>query len=129
MMDQKPRAVYYCRVSTDDVNQATSIVNQKEAAINVIEENQWILVDGYVEVKIASLIQRTGQKIEKTAERKASDGIRAVSGAIFFQRGCGAEGEVLLDEPPPQKSEPSVLERLNPPKEKAKGLNTKTAGA
>ncbi len=99
MMDQKPRAVYYCRVSTDDVNQATSIVNQKEAAINVIEENQWILVDGYVEVKIASLIQRTGQKIEKTADRKASDGIRAVSGAIFFQRGCGADGEVLLDEP------------------------------
>lgn len=48
-MDQKPRAVYYCRVSTDDENQATSIVNQKEESINVIKENQWELIDEYVD--------------------------------------------------------------------------------
>lgn len=48
-MNQKPRAVYYCRVSTDDENQATSIVNQKEESVNIIKENQWELVDGYVD--------------------------------------------------------------------------------
>jgi len=49
-MDQKLRAVYYCRVSTDDENQATSITNQKEESINVIKENHWELIDGYVEM-------------------------------------------------------------------------------
>lgn len=49
MMDQKPRAVYYCRVSTDDDNQATSIVNQKEESVRIINENQWELIDGYVD--------------------------------------------------------------------------------
>ena len=48
-MDQKLRAVYYCRVSTDDENQATSITNQKEESINVIKENHWELIDGYVD--------------------------------------------------------------------------------
>lgn len=48
-MNQKPRAVYYCRVSTDDENQVTSIVNQKEESINIIKENQWQLIDGYVD--------------------------------------------------------------------------------
>lgn len=48
-MDQKLRAVYYCRVSTDDENQATSITNQKEETINVIKENHWELIDGYVD--------------------------------------------------------------------------------
>lgn len=48
-MNQKPRAVYYCRVSTDDENQATSIVNQKEESVNIIKENRWELVDGYVD--------------------------------------------------------------------------------
>lgn len=48
-MGEKPRAVYYCRVSTDDENQATSIVNQKEESIKAIEDNHWQLVDGYVD--------------------------------------------------------------------------------
>ena len=48
-MREKPRAVYYCRVSTDDENQATSIVNQKEESIKVIEDNHWQLMDGYVD--------------------------------------------------------------------------------
>lgn len=48
-MSEKPRAVYYCRVSTDDENQATSIVNQKEESIKVIEDNHWQLIDGYVD--------------------------------------------------------------------------------
>lgn len=48
-MDQKLRAVYYCRVSTDDENQVTSITNQKEESINVIKENHWELIDGYVD--------------------------------------------------------------------------------
>lgn len=48
-MDEKLRAVYYCRVSTDDENQATSIINQKEESIKVIEDNHWQLVDGYVD--------------------------------------------------------------------------------
>lgn len=48
-MSDKPRAVYYCRVSTDDENQATSIVNQKEESIKAMEDNHWQLVDGYVD--------------------------------------------------------------------------------
>ena len=38
-MNEKLKAVYYCRVSTDDENQVSSIVNQKEEynkAINLI---------------------------------------------------------------------------------------------
>ena len=38
-MDQILKAVYYCRVSTDDENQVTSIINQKEESINIIKEN------------------------------------------------------------------------------------------
>lgn len=49
IMDQILKAVYYCRVSTDDENQTTSIINQKEESINVIKENRWKLVDGYVD--------------------------------------------------------------------------------
>lgn len=49
MMDRKLRAVYYCRVSTDDENQATSITNQKEESINAIKENHWDLIDGYID--------------------------------------------------------------------------------
>ncbi len=48
-MEEKLRAVYYCRVSTDDENQLTSIVNQKEESTKVIEENHWQLIDGYVD--------------------------------------------------------------------------------
>lgn len=48
-MREKPRAVYYCRVSTDDENQATSIVNQKEESIKAIEDNHWQLMDSYVD--------------------------------------------------------------------------------
>lgn len=48
-MDQILKAVYYCRVSTDDENQTTSIINQKEESINIIKENQWKLIDGYVD--------------------------------------------------------------------------------
>jgi len=48
-MDQILKAVYYCRVSTDDENQTTSIINQKEESINIIKENRWKLIDGYVD--------------------------------------------------------------------------------
>ena len=48
-MSDKLRAVYYCRVSTDDENQATSIVNQRQESIKIIEENKWDLVDEYVD--------------------------------------------------------------------------------
>lgn len=48
-MSGKPRAVYYCRVSTDDENQATSIVNQKEESVKVMEDNHWQLIGGYVD--------------------------------------------------------------------------------
>lgn len=48
-MEQILRAVYYCRVSTDDENQTTSIINQKEESINIIRENRWKLVDGYID--------------------------------------------------------------------------------
>lgn len=48
-MEEKPRAVYYCRVSTDDENQATSITNQKEEAQKVIADNHWRLIDSYVD--------------------------------------------------------------------------------
>ncbi len=48
-MYKKPKAVYYCRVSTDDDNQTSSIVNQKKESLKVIEDNHWQLVDGYIE--------------------------------------------------------------------------------
>lgn len=48
-MNQKEKAVYYCRVSTDDENQASSIVNQKKESIAAIQENGWELIDGYVD--------------------------------------------------------------------------------
>ena len=48
-MKDKLRAVYYCRVSTDDENQATSIVNQKEESIKTINDNHWELVDCYID--------------------------------------------------------------------------------
>ena len=48
-MDQILKAVYYCRVSTDDENQVTSIINQKEESINIIKENGWKLIDGYID--------------------------------------------------------------------------------
>ena len=43
------RAVYYCRVSTDDENQASSIINQKEESIKTIKDNKWELVDEYID--------------------------------------------------------------------------------
>lgn len=48
-MQRKVRAVYYCRVSTDDENQATSMINQKQESARVIQENGWELVDRYIE--------------------------------------------------------------------------------
>ena len=48
-MDQVLRAVYYCRVSTEDENQASSIRNQREESINVIQNKGWILIEGYVD--------------------------------------------------------------------------------
>ena len=48
-MEGRCRAVYYCRVSTDDENQATSIRNQKEEALKIMKDNNWQFVDGYVE--------------------------------------------------------------------------------
>lgn len=48
-MEQKQRAVYYCRVSTDDENQSSSIVNQKKESMNAMQENGWELIDGYVD--------------------------------------------------------------------------------
>lgn len=49
-MEGRCRAVYYCRVSTDDENQATSIMNQKEEALKIMKDNNWQFVDGYVEM-------------------------------------------------------------------------------
>ncbi len=49
-MEGRCRAVYYCRVSTDDENQATSIRNQKEEALKIMKDNNWQFVDGYVEM-------------------------------------------------------------------------------
>lgn len=43
------RAVYYCRVSTDDENQASSIINQKAESIQTIKDNKWELVDEYID--------------------------------------------------------------------------------
>lgn len=43
------KAVYYCRVSTDDENQASSIVNQKAECIKTISDNNWELVDSYID--------------------------------------------------------------------------------
>ena len=48
-MIKKMRAVYYCRVSTDDENQASSIINQKEESIKTIKDNKWELVDEYID--------------------------------------------------------------------------------
>ena len=48
-MNNKLKAVYYCRVSTDDENQTTSIVNQKEESIKTIKDNNWDLVDCYID--------------------------------------------------------------------------------
>ncbi len=48
-MHDKVRAVYYCRVSTDDENQATSIVNQKQESIKIIRENRWEFIDEYID--------------------------------------------------------------------------------
>lgn len=48
-MNQKQKAVYYCRVSTDDENQISSIINQKEEAVKTIQDNHWELVDEYVD--------------------------------------------------------------------------------
>lgn len=48
-MIKKMRAVYYCRVSTDDENQASSIINQKAESIQTIKDNKWELVDEYID--------------------------------------------------------------------------------
>ena len=48
-MIKKMRAVYYCRVSTDDENQTSSIINQKEESIKTIKDNKWELVDEYID--------------------------------------------------------------------------------
>ena len=48
-MNEKLKAVYYCRVSTDDENQASSIVNQKEECIKTISDNNWDLIDSYID--------------------------------------------------------------------------------
>ncbi len=45
----KERAVYYCRVSTEEETQLASIAHQKEEAEQAIQENGWELVDRYVE--------------------------------------------------------------------------------
>ena len=43
------RAVYYCRVSTEEENQQSSIRYQREESMRVIEEQGWELIDGYVD--------------------------------------------------------------------------------
>ena len=48
-MNEKLKAVYYCRVSTDDENQVSSIVNQKEECIKTISDNNWDLIDSYID--------------------------------------------------------------------------------
>lgn len=48
-MNEKLKAVYYCRVSTDDENQVSSIVNQKEECIKTISDNNWDLIDAYID--------------------------------------------------------------------------------
>ena len=48
-MKKKMRAVYYCRVSTDDENQTSSIINQKAESIQTIKDNKWELVDEYID--------------------------------------------------------------------------------
>lgn len=48
-MTELLKAVYYCRVSTDDENQTTSIVNQKTESIKTIQENHWKLIEGYID--------------------------------------------------------------------------------
>lgn len=48
-LTQKERAVYYNRVSTDDEDQLTSLVNQKQDSERIIAENDWILVDHYID--------------------------------------------------------------------------------
>lgn len=48
-MEKKMRAVYYCRVSTDDENQTSSIINQKAESIQTIKDNKWELVDEYID--------------------------------------------------------------------------------
>ena len=54
-MNEKLKAVYYCRVSTDDENQVSSIVNQKEECIKTISDNNWDLIDSYIDE--GSLVQ------------------------------------------------------------------------
>ncbi len=49
-MNKKSKAVYYCRVSTDDDSQLSSIASQKSESVKVIEDNHWQLVDGYIEM-------------------------------------------------------------------------------
>lgn len=56
-MTELLKAVYYCRVSTDDENQTTSIVNQKTESIKTIQENHWKLIEGYIEMKMRKMIQ------------------------------------------------------------------------
>lgn len=43
------RAVYYCRVSTEEENQLTSVISQKEESMRTIWENGWTLIKGYVD--------------------------------------------------------------------------------
>ena len=45
----RERAVYYCRVSTEEENQLASMARQKEEAQQAIRDNGWELVEGYVD--------------------------------------------------------------------------------
>ncbi len=72
-MIERPRAVYYCRVSTDDENQATSIVNQKEESIKAMEDNHWQLMDGYVDEGRSGTTTKRREEYKRLLQDMESD--------------------------------------------------------
>ncbi len=51
MEKKRNRAVIYCRVSTQEQVQKDALVVQVEEAKKTVEEEQWILVDQYIEIE------------------------------------------------------------------------------
>ena len=56
MEEEKLRAVYYARCSTEEENQKDALVRQAAEAEEAIRARGWRLVDAYVESRSLSLI-------------------------------------------------------------------------
>ena len=85
MQETKKRVAAYCRVSTDNEDQANSFESQQRYFRRYIEHNpEWELYAIFAEMYLATLIQYAGIKLHKNALNKGFRYIYCVRKPLFF---------------------------------------------